>query len=151
MQRVTSGVGAELQLVEDAINGVFLPALLQGVGGHIPVQEVTQLPVKHSGLALSYPTLSAPDNWTVLCIVTVHLVYDIWGQTGFQPGYHVILMKEGRVELRRQNNLADHQSLAEVTVALSELNVLRLQRETKTVACISIQPYTVDRSELGDQ
>ena len=71
----------------------------------MPVQEVIQIPVMHTGLELPYTNLSALDNWTSSCIVSGNLVADLRGLTDFQPGNYSMILKDRRAETWHQNEL----------------------------------------------
>ena len=60
MQRVTAGVGDAFGLVEEALRGVFVPALYEGLREGVLQRGITLLPVKQAGLALPDPTQTAP-------------------------------------------------------------------------------------------
>ena len=74
MQRVTPGVGDAFGPVEVALKEIFVPALYQGLQERVPERGIPQLPIKQAGLALPNPTQTAPENWTVSCVITGHLV-----------------------------------------------------------------------------
>ena len=89
VQRITPGVGDAFGLVEEALQETFLPALFQVLGEGALGRGVTLLPVKHSGLALPDPTKTAPENWTVSCVVTGHLVAALRGQVELHTANHL--------------------------------------------------------------
>ena len=64
MQCVTPGVGAELTLIEEDPFRVLLVDMFCVAETHMPVWEVTQLPVKQAGLYFPDLNLSTLKNWT---------------------------------------------------------------------------------------
>ena len=55
-----------------------------------------------------------------------------------------MILKEGRADIWRRNNLTSYQVLAEVVGTILEPNKHRMWGVTKTVSCISIQLPTVN-------
>ena len=80
MQRVTPNIGDNFRPVEQALRDDFIPVLFQGLGEGKPGRGVTCQPVKQSGLVLPDPKKTTPENWTVSCVITGHLVTEIRGQ-----------------------------------------------------------------------
>ena len=74
VHRVTSDIGYVFRPVYKALRNSFMPDLFQGVGEGIPGQGVYHLPVKQAGLTLLDPTLTDPENKTVSCVITVHII-----------------------------------------------------------------------------
>ena len=70
VQQVTPGIYNNFGPVEKALQETFLPELFERIGEGAPERGVTCQPVKQAGLALPDPTLIAPENWTVSCVVT---------------------------------------------------------------------------------
>ena len=72
-----------LEIMADITGGeplfVELPKEFKSDGGQYDVvlRSNKILNVKQAGLALPNPTLSAPENWTASCIVTIHVVANI--------------------------------------------------------------------------
>ena len=64
MQHPTQSLGEDFLLVEKSIWEDFIMAIFHGVGFHIPVLEVTIIPVKQAGIDLLDPILTAQKNWT---------------------------------------------------------------------------------------
>ena len=83
MQRVTPGIGDIFGMVEKALQETFLPALFRVMGEGASGRGFTRLPVKQAGLALLDPTNTAPENWTVSCVITGNLVTAFRGQVEF--------------------------------------------------------------------
>ena len=86
--RVTPGIGNNFGPVEKALWETLLPVLFEGLGEGSPEQGVTHLSVKQAGLALPEPTLTDPENWTALCVITGHLVAALRGQVEFRTVDH---------------------------------------------------------------
>ena len=85
MQRVAPGIGNAFGPVEKAIQETIFPVLFDGLREGTPERGVTRLPVKQAGLALPDPTLIAPENWTVSCVITGQLARWIYGQQTTRP------------------------------------------------------------------
>ena len=103
VQRITPGVREDFCPVEEALQKSFLPALFQGCKDEVLIQVVIYLPIKHSGLEIPNPTLSALENWTTSCVITGLLVPDIWGKVEFKTGYHALLLQYVSGEIRCRN------------------------------------------------
>ena len=88
MQRVTPDIGNAFCPVDKALRETFVLARYQGLGEGAPEQGVTLLPVEQAGLALLDPTLTDPENWTVSCVITGHLVAALRGQVEFRTADH---------------------------------------------------------------
>ena len=99
MQYVTPGIGMVFQPVEDELQDTFLLALFQGATSQIPGRAITGLPVKQYGISLPEPTQNSRENWTVPCVIIVHLVTALRGTAEFRSGNHNLLMGEGRGEI----------------------------------------------------
>ena len=139
------------QPLEYTLKGKLSPDILQGAETQFPGREVTQLHVKHVGLALPYRNMSVPENWMSSCVVTDHLVAALQGWTDLLPGDHTLIFNNIRENIKLQNILTYYQALAEGREKLLEPNLRRLQRRTKTGAWISVQPYMINGKKLGDQ
>ena len=74
MQRVIPDIGDDFRPVKTALWDMFILDLFQDVGEGTLGRGVTRLPVKQAGLALPYPTKTAPENWMTSCAFTGHLV-----------------------------------------------------------------------------
>ena len=70
IQWVTPGIGEAFGPVEKALRETFVSALFEGQGEGAPERGVTRLPAKQARLALPYPTLTSPENWTASCVIT---------------------------------------------------------------------------------
>ena len=79
-------------------------------------------------LALLDSNLPVPENWTVSCVATSHLVASLRVQTEYQTIDHSILLNYVRAEIRLQKNITEHQALAEVMGKNLDTNMRRLQR-----------------------
>ena len=151
VQRVTPGISNAFGPAEEEIAKAFLPALFEGAGDGAPGREITRLPVKQVGMALPYPTQTAPENWQASCVITGHLVSALRGQVPFRTADHAACLQDGRATVRRQNAAKVVASL-ETSIARSPVEVTcRLRRATKTGAWLTVQPSTVNRTELGAQ
>ena len=73
------------------------------------------------------------------------------GQVPFRTTDHAACLRYGRAEVRRQN-VAKAVASLETTIARAPAVVTRrLQRATKTGAWLTVQPSTVNGTELGAQ
>ena len=88
VKRVTQGVGEAFGPVEEALWGIFVPALFRGLSEVLPERENTRLPVKQAGLALQDPVQTSPKNWTASCVITGHLVAALRGQVVSRTADH---------------------------------------------------------------
>ena len=137
--------------VEEEIAKAFLPALFEGVGDGAPGREITRLPAKQAGMALPDPTQTAPENWQASCVITGHLVSALRGQVPFRTADHTTCLRYGRAAVRRQN-VAKSMASLETSIARAPVEVTRrLRRATKTGAWLTVQPSTVNGTELGAQ
>ena len=92
-----------------------------------------------------------PANWQASCVITGHLVSVLRGQVPFRTADYAACLRDGRAEVR-QLNVAKAVASLETTIARSPAVVtFRLRRETKTGAWLTVQPSTVNGTELGAQ
>ena len=70
---------------------------------HMPNWKITGFTVKHVGLAIMDPTLTAQGNWTTLCMVTGHLVMDLHIRFEFWSGDHMQLLTDVRMGIQSCN------------------------------------------------
>ena len=102
-------------------------------------------------MALLDSTQTAPENWQASCVITGHLMLALRGQVPFRTADHVACLRDGRVAARQQN-VAKAMALLETTITGAPAVVTRrLQRATKTGAWLTVQPPTVNGTELGAQ
>ena len=149
--RVTPGIGEAFGPIEEDIAKAFLPALFEGVVDGAPERAITRLSVKQAGMALPYPTRTAPENWQASCVITGNLVSALRGQVPFRTADHTACLRYGRAAVRRQSVAKAMLSL-EVSIAGAPAVATRqLQRATKTGAWMTVQPSTVNGTELGAQ
>ena len=99
VQQVTPGIGDAFGPLEKALQETFVQELFEGLGEGVLERGVNRLPVKQAGLALPYPTLTAPENWTVLCVITGHLVAALRGQVEFQTADQSACLREDQTEV----------------------------------------------------
>ena len=145
------GIGDAFGPVEKEIAKSFLLALFEGVGDGAPGRAITHLQVKQAGMALPDPTRTAPENWQASCVITGHLESALRGQVPFQTADHAACLRYGRAAVRRQN-VAKAMASLETTIAGSPAVVTRrLRRATKTGPWLTVQPSTVNGTELGVQ
>ena len=151
MQRVIPGIGNAFGPVETALRETFVPALSEGLGDCVPMRGVTRLPVKQAELALPDPSQTSPENWTAPCVITGHLVAALRGQVEFRTADHSACLREGRTAVRRRGQRRAEEALTAALEGPLVLHAHRLQRLTKTGAWVTVQPSTVNGTELGAQ
>ena len=111
----------------------------------------TRLQAKQAGLALPDPTKTATENWTASCVITGHLVAELRGQEEFQMADHLACLQEGRMAVRKWSVLLAEEALTETIARYPVQGTRQLRRVKKTWACITVQPSTVNGTELGAQ
>ena len=70
----------------------LLAAFFFGAVEHMNNRKILGLLVKQAGLAIQDPTLMVQKNWTVLCVVTVHLIAALCGHVDFYSRDHTQLL-----------------------------------------------------------
>ena len=151
MQQVTQGIGDAFGLVETALKETFVPALFKGLGNGVPERGVTCLSAKQVGLALPDPSQTAPENWTASCVITGHLVAALGGQVEFRTVDHSACLQGGRTAVRRRGQRRAEEALTAAMEGPPILHAHRLRRATKTSDWLTVQPSTVNGTELGAQ
>ena len=151
VQRVTPGVGDSFGPAEDALKETFVPAFFKGLREGVTERGVTRLPVKQAGLALPNPSQTAPENWTASCVITGNLVAALRGQVEFRTADQSASLREGRTAVRRRGQIRVEEALTAVLEGVPVLHARRLQRATKTGAWLTVQPSTVNGTDLGAQ
>ena len=111
MRRVTPGVGDAFIPVETVLKDTFVFALFEGLGEGIPEQGVTLLPVKQAGLALLYPSQTAPEKCTASCVIKGYLVAALRGQVEFRTADHSACLQEGRTAVWRRGQWRSEEAL----------------------------------------
>ena len=102
MQRVTPELGEAFGPVEEALREIFVPALFRSLKEGVPARENTSLPVKQTGLAVSDPFQTAPENWTSSFVITGHSVVSLRGQVVFRTADHLTCLRGGRLDVRQR-------------------------------------------------
>ena len=151
LQRVTPGIGNAFGPVEKVLRDTFVQALFEGLGEGAPERVVIRLPVKQAGLALLYPTLMAPENWTASCVITGHLIAELRGQVEFRTSDCSACLREGLTAVWRQSQHRAEEALA-ATIAESPVQgARRLKWETKTGSWLTFKLSTVNGNDMGAQ
>ena len=119
------------------------------MGDSIPERGVTCLSVKQAGSALPDPSQTAPENWTASCVITGHLVTALRGQVEFRTVDHSACLQKGHMAVRRRCQRRAEEALTAALEGALVQHALRLQRATKTGAWLTVQPSTVNGTELG--
>ena len=105
--------------------------------------------MKQAGLSLLDPTKKSPENWTMSCVITGHLVTALRGQEEFRKENHSTYLQEGRAEVRNQSALRSEEALTKTLEGAPVQDAHRLQRATNTGSWLTVQPSTVNEEELG--
>ena len=116
MQRVTPDIGDTFIPVEQALRGVFVPDIFQGLREVTPGRGVTRLHVKQAVLAFPDPKKTSPENWTASCVIAGHLGVVLRGQEKFRTAYHSAYLREGRAGVRKRSILREEEALLETLV-----------------------------------
>ena len=149
MQRVIPDIGDDFRPVKTALWDMFILDLFQDVGEGTLGRGVTRLPVKQAGLALPYPTKTAPENWMASCVIIGNIVVALRGQEEYRTVDHAAYIREGRPEVRNSNKLRSEEALVETLEGATARDARRLRRVTKTGKWIKVKPSTVNGTELG--
>ena len=76
---------------------------------------------------------------------------ELRGQVSFRTADHAACLRDGRAAVRRQN-VAKAMASLEMSIARAPVEVTRrLRRATKNRAWLTVQPSTVNGTELGAQ
>ena len=102
-------------------------------------------------MALPDPKSTASEKWQVSCVITGHLVSALRSQVPFRTADHAACLQDGRAAVRRQNVAKAVASLEKTIARAPAVVTHRLQRVTKTGAWLTVQPPTVNGTELGAQ
>ena len=124
VQRVTPGIGKTFVPVEEALWETFLSSVFQGLVEGAPGRGITRLTAKQARLALPYPTMTDPENWTASSVVTGHLVTALRGQVNFCTADHLAYLREGQTAVRKRSVRLEEEALAE-TIAGYPVQVAR--------------------------
>ena len=149
VQQVTPGIGDAFGTVEEEIAMVFLPELFKGVGDGAPGREITRLPMKQAGLAFPEPMQTAPDNWQESCVITGHLVPALRVQVTFRTADHAACLRDGRAAVQWKSVSKAMASLEATIAGAPEVVTCQLRQATKTGDLLTVQPSTVNGTELG--
>ena len=91
----------------------FILALFHGLGEGTPGRGVTCLPLKQVSLDIPDLTKTAPEKWTVYCVIKGHIFTVLRGQEEFRTANHSDYLREGREEVRNRSVLQTEEALAE--------------------------------------
>jgi len=151
LQRVTSGLSDEFEVVEEALAENFLPTLF-GTGIQCDTKrQLACLPVKHAGLALPNPTTTAESNWKASTLICGHLVAALRGTTDFRSEDHTSTMQSGKAELRMRNLKVYDEKLATILKPMTATKSRTICRGKETGAWLSVLPSTVNGTVLSAQ
>ena len=93
----------------------------------------------------------APENWTVSCVITGHLVSALRGKDDFWTADHSDCLQEGQAVVQKRIVLLEEEALVENIVGDPVQGAYRLQRAAKAGAWLMVKPFTVNGKELGVQ
>ena len=143
------GIGDAFVLVETALRETFVPALFEVLGDGVLERGVACMPVKQAVLALPDPSQTAPDNWTASCVITGRLVAEFRGRVELRTADHSACLCEVRIAVWRQGQWQAGEALTDALEGAPVVHARQLQRATKTGAWLTVQPSTVNGTELG--
>ena len=139
MQQVTLNIGNAFLLVEKSLRDALITSLLQVLEEETQGRRFIRLPVNQAGLALPDPTKMTPENWTVSCVITGHLVEGLRGQEDLQTADHYACLKEGRMAVQKRVVLQAEESQGDTLAGASIKGALLLHWLNKTGACLTLQ------------
>ena len=128
-----------------------MPSLFHGLQEGVSERGFTRLPVKQVRLALPDPSQTAPENWTASYVITGHLVAALRGQVEFRTADHSACLREGWTPVRRRGQIRAEEALTAALEGAPVLHARCLQRAAKIGAWLTVQPSTVNGTELGSQ
>ena len=131
--------------------GYFIVVLLQDLEEGATGRGVTRLSVKQAGLVLTDPTKTAPENWMASCVITGHLFAALRGQEDFWTVDHSSCLQEGRTTVREMIILLIEEAFSETIGGSPVQGTRRLKSATKMGAWLTVQPSTVNGTELVAQ
>ena len=105
----------------------FLPYLFQRDTNKFSTRGTTYLSVKQVGLENPNPTLSAEEKCTASCVITGHLIADLWGRKEFKTRDHVIFLQEGSREIQHRHVNNTQAAIEEATGAAHTLDAHTLK------------------------
>ena len=85
------------------------------------------------------------------CVITGNLVEALRGMAKVRSGYHTLLMREGREEIRQKHGEAADTGLGEARTATCKPDAQQMGRIQRTGTWLSVLPPTVNGTELGAQ
>ena len=91
------------------------------------------------------------DNWQESCLITGHLVSALRDQVPFRTADHAASLRDGRAAVRRKSVAKAMASLEATIAGATEVVTRWLRQATKTGAWLTVQPSTVNGTELGAQ
>jgi hypothetical protein len=149
LQRMTDGISTEFESVESSLKNDFLPALLGQSKIGQPMRDLLALPVKHAGIAIPNPTTSARGNFMASTVVCGHLVAALRERVQFNRAEHKSVIKEGRAAIKINRTVVHDNELSRLLRPLPPEKKRIIERGRRTGAWISVQPSTVNGTELS--
>eukprot|EP00978_Attheya_sp_CCMP212_P005533 scaffold12431_cov57-Attheya_sp.AAC.8 len=149
LQRVTDGISTEFESVKSSLKDDFLPGLLGQSKIGQPLRDLLALPVKHTGIAIPNPTTSAGGNFMASTVVCGHLVAALRERVQFNGVEHKSVIKEGRAAIKINRTVVHDNELSCLLRPLPPEKKRIIERGRRTGAWISVQPSTVNGTELS--
>jgi hypothetical protein len=152
VQRVIKDIGGKFPDVEKELFQNFLPALFDDViDGDDPRLKLACLPVKHAGLSLPNPVLSAATNYKASILSSSPILAAFRGVEEFRSADHVSVVGEVRKELKHRMKLSNDMDLASIIDKLPCDDDRTILRGKDTGQWLSVPPSTVNGTELSAQ
>ena len=152
LQRVVSDCSDHFSPLETAIRTVLLPALF---GGADPTEispdlrSVLSLPIRHGGISLPDPTVTADTNHTTSSVCTALLTDSLLDGTELSLVDHQKCMAEGKKGATTERNATATADLAALLSNFPPAERRRLDRNQYCGAWISVLPTTVNGLSLS--
>ena len=93
----------------------------------------------------------APENWTASCVITGHLIAALRVQGEFRTADHLACLRESRTSVWRKSTQRAEEALASTTARGPVQGAHQLRQATKTGAWLTVQPSTVNGTDMGVQ
>lgn len=104
MQRVIPQISARFAPVEAALKDVYLTSLFgrTDIDSHVHVREMSALPIRHGGLSIPKPVVSASLNNHGSCFVSTKVLLSVQQKQPFDLSAHVANVQDNRDRLWQQ-------------------------------------------------
>ena len=154
IQRVSEDIAEYFAPIEESICKTFLPALFGE--SHLDDnyrRPLSTLPVKHSGLAIPDPTLTASDNYKTSTLVCGHLVQAIRtdSEVKFSLADHLSTRQVNLNQIGNRHTEEYEAKLEEITSKLDADTARIIRRGGLCGRWLSVMPLSVNGTELSRQ